>query len=137
MKTGEKSVLIESTGSTPVAYKGKVIYTRVEKALFLGRGLHYINGKETLIYDKFGGKLYVCNIDGSEDKLLCDIAGNNCILDSGAYTIGGVYGAGDYALWKLWYYEPAKENPKVLQRGKDRILAVNINTGEYKILSAE
>jgi len=132
LKTREESVLIESTGTMVVPYNGKLIYTRPEPAVVIGKGANGTN-----IVDRYGSKLFICNIDGSEDRFLCDISGNNCVLFLMSRAIGGKYGVGDYVTWHLWYYEPVKGKPDVLQRGDDRVLVVNINTGEYKILSVD
>ena len=137
LKTRKKSVLIESTGTHPMLYNGKVIYTRDEKAVFIGETYDNIDGKGIKIYAKLGNKLYIRNIDGSEDRLLCDFTGNNLMIQVSGAAGSYYYGKGDYIVYRVWYYEPVKGKPEYIQQGDDRLLVINIVTGEYKILSAE
>ncbi len=136
LKTGEKSIFIESTGTSPMLYNGKVIYTRPEGTVYLGEAYDSYTGKGIKIYDKYGSKLYIRNIDGSDDRILCDIGGNNCALGSSG-AAGDYFGKGDYIIYKVSYYEPVKGKPEYIQEGDDRLLVINIVTGDYKILSAE
>ncbi|MBE6550778.1 MAG: hypothetical protein E7665_01450 [Ruminococcaceae bacterium] len=136
IETKEESVIVESTGTSPILYKEKVIYTRDEEAVLIGKGYDDYKKKEYKIYDKFGSKLYICNIDGSEDRLLCDISGNYCALDHGSGAIG-YKGSGDYVIRRVWSYQPIKDKPELIERGADKFLIINIVTGEYKIVGAE
>ena len=100
------------------------------------------NASTSKVYDKYGGKLYICNADGSDAKLLCDLTGNNCALDMGPTTVGGCDGVGDYIVWPLWYYETVDEEKQIVERREknvqrdfpDKFAVINYKTGEYKII---
>ncbi|MBE6552099.1 MAG: hypothetical protein E7665_08195 [Ruminococcaceae bacterium] len=141
-KTGEEKVIVESTRGLLIAYKGKVIYTLPDEVVFIGNKISGSSEKTVGVYDKYGGKLYISNADGSDAKLLCDLTGNNCALDMGPTTVGGCDGVGDYIVWPLWYYETVDEENNIVKRrpftGRfdfpDKFAVINYKTGEYKII---
>ena len=64
------------------------------------------------------------------------MSGTGCKLEVSGVA-GDYFGKGDYVVYKVSYYEPVKGKPEYIQQGDDRLLVINIVTGEYKILSAE
>jgi len=142
LKTGEEKVIVESTEGVLIAYKGKIIYTLPHEVIYIGDMILDTNPRPKKVYDNFGGKLYICNADGSDAKVLCDISGNNCALDLGPVSAGNYNGVGDYIVWPLWYYETVDEENNIVKRrpytGKfdfpDKFAIINYKTGEYKII---
>ncbi|MBE6551489.1 MAG: hypothetical protein E7665_05065 [Ruminococcaceae bacterium] len=142
LKTGEEKVIVESTEGLLIAYKGKVIYTLPDEVVYIGDMILDTSPRPKKVYDNFGGKLYICNADGSDPKVLCDISGNNCTLDLGPVSAGNCDGVGDYIVWPLWYYETVDEENNIVKRrpftGRfdfpDKFAVINYKTGEYKII---
>ncbi|MBE6552028.1 MAG: hypothetical protein E7665_07825 [Ruminococcaceae bacterium] len=141
-ETGEEKVIVEATGNLMLAYKGKLIYTLPDEATFIGYRIIDSNPRPRKIYDLCGNKFYICNADGSDAKLLCDISGNNCTIDIGPTSVGGKYGVGDLVVWPLWYYETVDEEKQIVDRREknlrvdypDKFAVINYKTGEFKII---
>ena len=112
-----------------------MIYTPIEDAVFLGK--KFSGGEEFSVYNKYGNKLYICNVDGSENRLLCEIKENNFEFLRAFPGVAGVFGMGDYIIHKLICYRPMKNKQEYIEKDQEKILVVNIVTGEYKILSVD
>ncbi len=134
-ETGKESVLFESLGCTPVFFGGQVIYAKLGEPKLLGYTLDEETGEKQLCYDKFGGKYYICDPDGKNERLLCDLKGSGCAILEHPMIIGG-RGVGDWYVTQAYHYtEPNEES--VIERDGNVYLLINIKTGEWKVASIE
>lgn len=136
LTTGETSVIVRNNPSFPMVYDGKVFYYRFqEDPLLIGYTVDENSGQIKKIFDARGTKLYICDFDGKNDRLLCDIA------DSG-YLFGitnnmlWASGNGEYYCTTLISYRQSKDGQTV-ERGDNAIVVINVKTGNYKIVEME
>lgn len=134
-ETGEESVLFESLGCTPVFFGGQVIYAKLGEPKLLGYTLDEETGEKQPCYDKFGGKYYICDPDGKNERLLCDLEGSGCAIPEHPMIIGG-RGVGDWYVTQAYHYtEPNEEG--VIERDGNVYLLINIKTGQRKVAEIE
>ena len=136
LTTGETSVIVRNNPSFPMVYDGKVFYYRFqEEPLLIGYTVDEDSGQRRKIFDARGTKLYVCDFDGQNDRLLCDIS------DSG-YLFGIINnmlwrsGNGEYYCTTLISYRQTDDGQTV-ERGENAIVVINVRTGSYKIAEME
>ncbi|MBQ8911876.1 MAG: hypothetical protein IJY89_04845, partial [Clostridia bacterium] len=84
------------------------------------------------------GKLYICNSDGTGERVLCDLGDAPYAFTVSHGILGGKTGVGDWiALW-VFRYVPADENdPEKVKRAENAYLLVNVKTGEWKVAERE
>lgn len=136
LTTGETSVIVRNNPSFPMVYDGKVFYYRFQKEpLLIGDIVDEDSVERKKIFDARGTELYVCDFDGQNDRLLCDIA------DSG-YLFGitnnmlWISGNGEYYCTTLISYRQS-EDGQTVERGDNAIVVINVKTGSYKIVEME
>ena len=113
IKTEEEKLIAEDIG-LHVFYGDKIIYLKPLPEKILIGEIDWVTR-----YDYYGGNVYIMNLDGSDNRLLCHA--DNCCL-----SVPPMYFCGDWVgLDSTNYYED--------QYGDD-LLLVNIVTGEYKIV---
>ena len=91
------------------------------------------------VYQYSGGKYRICNADGSNKRVLCDISDTTDVIDFGASAFGDVSGVGDYVVLKATGYDVIEESDekgrRILESTGDKYISVNIKTGEYKTVT--
>lgn len=136
LTTGETSVIIRNNPSFPMVYDGKVFYYRFqEEPLLVGYTVDENSGQSKKMFDARGTELYVCDFDGQNDRLLCDIAGSGYlfgITNSMLWSSGN----GEYYCTTLISYRQS-EDGQTVERGNNAIVVINIKTGSYKIADME
>ncbi|MBP0990322.1 MAG: hypothetical protein J5874_04010 [Oscillospiraceae bacterium] len=132
--TGEILTVIDEICSFPLIYDDSILYFKFQDTVpFLG----YVYDENTddciAVTDKNGGKLYICDLNGENERLLCDITDSGCTF---TYTVGvaGKSGTGDFIGIELNTYE---ENGEYIKQGKNALLVVNIKTGDSKIVRVD
>ncbi|MBE6552368.1 MAG: hypothetical protein E7665_09605 [Ruminococcaceae bacterium] len=136
MADSERGVLFDDLGTFPIFFSGKIIYNRPEKRIFMGYVYDENKQKYESFYDKFCGKLYISEGDGTEERLLCDISGTGYVLQVASEIHGEKNGIGDYIVLKVEHYITTDEEKKYIEKMEDAFLAVNIVTGEYTFIEA-
>ncbi len=130
--TGEKKVVFEETPGFPFLYKDKVFYFKFQESPpLIGYRYDESLSKQIPVYQKRGGKLYICNRDGSEERLLLDISGQMLCFAEITHMEGKV-GAGDWIGVRLNSYEEQEDG--TVKRAGNRLMLVNIVTGESKLV---
>lgn len=132
--TGEISTVIDEICSFPLIYGDSILYFKFQDTVpFLGYLTDENTNERIAITDKNGGKLYICDLNGENERLLCDITGSGCAF---TYTVGvaGKSGTGDFIGIELNTYE---ENGEYIIQGKNALLVVNIKTGDSKIVRVD
>ncbi|MBE6551955.1 MAG: hypothetical protein E7665_07455 [Ruminococcaceae bacterium] len=129
----EDKVILDNSGIVPAFYNGNIIYTTTEEKTLIGNT--FVNNKKKEVYDYSGGKYYICNADGTNQRLLCDISGSNCVITTTCTVYGDYTGVGDYIALKVDYYEENDEG--YIEKKGLRYAVINIVTGDYKIVGAE
>ncbi len=130
LDSGQKTVVFEETPAYPFLYKDKIFYYEFpEEPLIIG----YEDAKKAKpIYEKRGGKLYICDRNGEGGRLLLDIGGMKLAFAETAW-LDGKKGVGDYIGIELYSYEENADG--TLTRGENKLMLVNIVTGEYKLVT--
>ena len=136
LTSGETSVIVRNNPSFPMVYDGKVFYYRFqEEPLLIGDVVDEDSGERKKIFDARGTKLYVCDFDGQNDRLLCDIAGSGYlfgITNSMLWSSGN----GEYYCTTLISYRQS-EDGQTVERGNNAIVVINVKTGSYRIAEME
>lgn len=137
-ETGEELVVFDELGSVPIFYNEKIIYRKLDELRYIGTEYNEETGSSQEHYDRYGGKYYICDSDGSNERLLCDISDTNYVPQISHNILGGKIGVGDWiAVW-VRQYVPADENdPNKVKRIENTYLLINIVTGEIKVAEIE
>ncbi len=132
--TGETITVIPEMCSFPAIYQDSILYFRFQDTVpFIGYMKDGISGEQIAVTDKNGGKLYICDLDGKGERLLCDISDSGCTF-TGAVGVSGKSGTGDYIGIELYTYD---RDGEYVRRGKSALLLINIKTGENKIVRTD
>ncbi|MBE6552317.1 MAG: hypothetical protein E7665_09315 [Ruminococcaceae bacterium] len=136
--TGETTKVIDEMATFPILYNGSIIYVKPNEKTLIGYQKSE-SGYFNRLYDKTGGKFYICNSDGSKDIELCDLKGNNVAISVSAGILNGKYGVGDYVAYSVWRYKTVREEDgkNIVERISDGYVVINIKTGEYKIVGVD
>jgi len=132
--TGEISTVIDEICSFPLIYGDSILYFKFQDTVpFLGYIYDESTSERIAVTDKNGGKLYICDLNGENERLLCDITDSGCTFN---YSVGvaGKSGTGDFIGIELNTYE---ENGEYIKQGKSALLVVNIKTGDSKIVRVD
>ena len=136
LTSGETSVIIKNNPSFPMIYDGKVFYYRFQKEpLLIGNVVDEDSGERKKIFDARGTELYVCDFDGQNDRLLCDIADSGYLFGITNNMLWSS-GNGEYYCTTLISYKQS-EDEQTVERGSNAIVVINIKTGSYKIADME
>lgn len=132
--TGETITVIPEMCSFPAIYQDSILYFRFQDMVpFIGYMKDGLSGEQIAVTDKNGGKLYICDLDGKGERLLCDISDSGCTF-TGAVGVSGKSGTGDYIGIELYTYD---RDGEYVRRGKSALLLINIKTGENKIVRTD
>ena len=131
LDTSEKTVILKNTPAVPMTFGNKVFYFEYQdKPLIVG---YYEdeNGSKTdnPIYDPRGHKLYVCDFNGENGRLLCDFGDNYCFCITNEML--GKSGNDNYFVIKMQRCEISADGVSLDMLG-DAIMIIDVNTGEYK-----
>ncbi len=133
IQTNEEKVLFK-TSFTPIIYHDSIIYCKYSP-IYIGeiKGDESDTGSSYPQYDSFGGKIYICNADGTGERLLCDIMSEQNLYELPFYTdsILGKMGDGEWV--GKWIKRYRKTEDGFIERISNAILLINIVSGEYKI----
>ncbi len=136
---GNEKVLIEGSTTMPIFYNGNIIYSLLEERYPIGYAYQYGKDEPSPIYENCGGKYYICNTNGSNQRLLCDVSGGTCVSYPGSAVNGDILGADDYIILKLKDYKVIKESDekgrRILESIGEKYISVDIKTGEYKTVT--
>lgn len=136
LTSGETSVIVRNNPSFPMIYDGKVFYYRFQKEpLLIGDIVDEDSVERKKIFDARGTELYVCDFDGQNDRLLCDIAGSGYlfgITNSMLWSSGN----GEYYCTTLISYRQS-EDGQTVERGENAIVVINVKTGSYRVAEME
>ncbi len=131
--TGEKKVIVRDNPSFPMVYDGNVFYYRFqEEPLLVGYTFDDATGEKRAWYDARGTKMYVCDFDGQNDRLLCDIAGSGYLFGITNNMLWSS-GSGEYYCTTLISYRQS-EDGQTVERGDNEIVVINVKTGSYKVV---
>lgn len=132
--SGEEVTVIAEMCSFPTIYRDSIFYFRFQDNVPL---IGYMNdeysGEKIAVTDKTGGKLYMCDLDGTGERLLCDISDSGCAFTS-AVGVSGKSGTGDHIGIELYTYD---NDGVCVKRGESALLIVNIKTGENRIVRTD
>lgn len=136
LTSGETSVIVRNNPSFPMIYDGKVFYYRFQKEpLLIGDIVDEDSVERKKIFDARGTELYVCDFDGQNDRLLCDIADSGYlfgITNSMLWSSGN----GEYYCTTLISYRQS-EDGQTVERGENAIVVINVKTGSYRVAEME
>ena len=136
LTSGETSVIVRNNPSFPMIYDGKVFYYRFQKEpLLIGDIVDEDSVERKKIFDARGTELYVCDFDGQNDRLLCDIADSGYlfgITNSMLWSSGN----GEYYCTTLISYRQS-EDGQTVERGENAIVVINVKTGNYRVAEME
>lgn len=136
LTSGETSVIVRNNPSFPMIYDGKVFYYRFQKEpLLIGDIVDEDSAERKKIFDARGTELYVCDFDGQNDRLLCDIADSGYlfgITNSMLWSSGN----GEYYCTTLISYRQS-EDGQTVERGENAIVVINVKTGSYRVAEME
>ena len=123
LASNEETIVAEDIGPC-YFYGDKIIYFKSEKSpeVFITmEGIDY--------YDYFGGNVYVMNLDGTDNRLLCHV--DNCVISGMSGDRNNELVCGDWVgiLTECFYEGP--NGPELT--GTD-LLIVNVITGEYRLI---
>lgn len=137
-ESDERIIVSEEIASAPIRYNDKWIYGKVDELRYIGKTQDGESGVWKDYYDKYGGKLYICDSDGSNEHVLCDFSDTNYAISVTSGIIGGKNGIGDWIAVRMFTYISADESdPEKVKRGDNAYMLININTGEMKVAEIE
>lgn len=135
LQSGEETVITEELASTPVLYGNKIIYAKHGGSKYLGLYLYDDEDTPREYYDHCGGKYYICEPDGSNERLLCDLDGTGCeIMWHSSMLVQS--GVGDWIAVEAYHFTEPDENG-VIERDDNVYLLINILSGEIKVAEIE
>ena len=138
LATGEEVTVFEDLSCAPIIHDGKIIYSKLDEPRYMGEVLDEETGKYKSYYDKWGGKYYICDSDGSNERLLCDFSDTKYISQFHPNTIGLKRGVGDWIVtWMQTYVPESDDGSGKVKRGDNVYLLINIVTGEFKEVQFE
>ncbi len=124
IKTDEKATVIEGKPFMPFVYGSYLFYFEYqEEPLVVG----HFDDTGSPVYDPRGFKLYMCDFDGGNARLLCDIEGSGYRFHLENMSKDQLISEKYIALQIVTY------DKDDLDHQRTNILIVNIETGEYKI----
>lgn len=132
---GKEIVISEELAGVPVIYGGKIVYAKNGEAKYLGLVFYDDSDEPKEYYDQSGGKYYICDPDGSNERLLCDLDGMGCeIMWHSIMLIRD--GVGDWIAVEAYHYTEPDENG-IIERDDNVYLLINIVSGEVKVAEVE
>lgn len=132
---GEEIVISEELAGVPVIYGGKIVYAKNGESKYLGLVFFDDSDEPKEYYDQSGGKYYICDPDGSNERLLCDLDGMGCeIMWHSIMLIRD--GVGDWIAVEAYHYTEPDENG-IIERDDNVYLLINIVSGEVKVAEVE
>lgn len=134
-ETGEEALISDKLSSAPILHNGKVIYAKHGESKYLGLYLYEDSEVPQKYYDHRGGKYYICDPDGSNERLLCDLEGTGCAIPLTTDMIGHD-GVGDWVAVEAYHYTEPDENG-IIERDDNVYLLINIVSGEVKVAEIE
>lgn len=138
ISTGEEVVVFEDLSCIPIVHDGKIIYSKLGEPRYMGEVFDEETGNYKPYYDKWGGKYYICDSDGSNERLLCDFSDTKYISQFHPNTIGLKRGVGDWVVtWMQTYVPESDDGSGKVMRGDNAYLLINIVTGEFKEVQFE
>ena len=135
MVSGEEILISDEIASVPVIYGGKIVYAKHGESKYLGLYLYEDSDEPKEYYDRCGGKYYICDPDGSNERLLCniDISGCEIMWHSTMLIRDGV---GDWIAVEAYQHTEPDENG-IIERDDNVYLLINIVSGEVKVAEIE
>ena len=122
---------LEKVPLVPLPYNNKILYTMAQdNPRLIGYHVDELDGTRKPQYDVRGGKIYICDNDGKNTRLLCDFSKTGFYLNE-ANVPNGKRGVGDWVAF-LGKTAAVDENNNIAEN-KSGVLLVNISTGEYKL----
>ena len=138
LSTGEEVVVFEDLSCIPIVHDGKIIYSKLGEPRYMGDVFDEEMGEYKPYYDKWGGKYYICDSDGSNERLLCDFSDTKYLSQFHPNTIGLKRGVGDWVVaWMQTYVPESDDGSEKVMRGDNAYLLINIVTGEFKEVQFE
>lgn len=136
LSTGKETVVFEALGSFPIPYAGKLIYPKLGERIIIGHSIDKETGELLDFAEKYGGKYYICDADGSNERVLCDVRTIGCEIP--LLPDVTTRGAGDWIGSWLYKYEEVDnvDGKKILERNR-QLAVINIVTGEIKEVQIE
>lgn len=133
--TGETIVISEELASVPVVHGGKLVYAKHGESKYLGLYLYDDSDEPKKLYDHSGGKYYICDPDGSNERLLFELEGSEfqVMWHSTMLVRDGV---GDWIAIESYRYTAPDENG-IIERKSNAYLLINIVSGEVKAVEIE
>ena len=119
-----------------MVYDGKVFYYRFqEEPLLIGYTVDEASNERKKIFDARGTKLYTCDFDGQNDRLLCDISDSGYLFGITNNMLWSS-GNGEYYCTTLISYRQS-EDGQTVERGENAIVVINVKTGSYRVAEME
>lgn len=133
--SGEEIVISEELASVPVVHGGKIVYAKHGESKHIGLFLYDDSDVPKEFYDHCGGKYYICDPDGSNERLLCDLEGTGCVIMWHSIMLIRD-GVGDWIAVEAYHYTEPDENG-IIERDDNVYLLINIVSGEVKVAEIE
>lgn len=139
-ETGNQFTVLDGVCPVPYIVEDKLLYNLMQDNAEL---IGYISdddngdGENTPVYNRRGGKIYICDEDGENKHLLCDITQSGYIIgEEGAVSCGS---NGDWFALRVERYTTTgeKKGKTIIEHLPDAIILINIITGEYKVAEVE
>ena len=131
-KTGKETLIFPDLTVMPILYADKIIYSKVDP-LYMGNEIDGETGKPKAAYSANGNKYYICDADGSNEKLLCTLP-TDCAVPLTSGLIAGKNGVGDWIAIRVynWEHYSDESGADLVRRCENRWMLINIQTGEVK-----
>ena len=131
-KSVEELVVFEQLGCYPIFYRDKIIYCKLDELRYMGELYDDYTQSYSPYYDRYGGKFYICDSDGKNERLLCDISDTSYAYMITSGILGGKMGVGDWIGLRVAMYTDIGQGTNQIIRDDNAYLLINIVTGEVK-----
>ncbi|MBQ7338724.1 MAG: hypothetical protein IJW40_09775 [Clostridia bacterium] len=136
--TGEVVTVFDRVSYIPIIYGDRIIYAKADAPTYLGLVYDEMLGEWVEDYDRWGGKYYICELDGSGEQLLCDFGAISFTIPQITNLSYEKNGVGDWiALWAQHYAPVDESNSGKITYDRSALLLINIITGEIKEATIE
>ena len=135
--TGETAVVLDRFGGWPILHEDNILFTKYNESLdIVGYVVNDETGERNPVYDSWGSRYYICNADGSGERLLCDVRDVGYLLPAYQLSVSNDIAKGDHIIIRGLRHIYEEGTDTILNQAYDYLL-INIKTGEVRVIEID